>query len=44
MKEEHKKGYIILKTLLKYPFKLWYNPKIIGATNIPNKGAIIILT
>ena len=42
MKEEHKKGYIILKTLLKYPFKLWYNPKIIGATNIPNKGAIII--
>ena len=42
MKEEHKKGYIILKTILKYPFKLWYNPKIIGASNIPDKGAIII--
>ena len=42
MKEEHKKGYIILKTILKYPFKLWYNPKIIGATNIPKKGAVII--
>ena len=42
MKEEHKKGYIFLKTILKYPFKLWYNPKIIGVSNIPNKGPIII--
>ena len=42
MKEEHKKGYIFLKTVLKFPFKLWYNPKIIGASNIPKKGAIII--
>ena len=42
MKEEHKKGYIFLKTVLKFPFKLWYNPKIIGASNIPQKGAIII--
>ena len=42
MKEEHKKGYIFLKTILKFPFKLWYNPKIIGASNIPKTGATII--
>lgn len=42
MKEEHKKGYIFLKTILKYPFKIWYNPKIIGVENIPKKGAVII--
>jgi len=42
MKEEHKKGYIFLKTILKYPFKIWYNPKIIGKENIPTTGAIII--
>jgi len=42
MKEEHKKGYIFLKTVLKYPFKLWYNPQIIGASNIPKNGATII--
>ena len=42
MKEEHKKGYIFLKTILKYPFKIWYNPKITGKENIPEKGAVII--
>lgn len=42
MKEEHKKGYIFLRNILKYPYKLWYNPKVIGAENIPEKGAIII--
>ena len=42
MKEKHKIGYTILRTILKYPFKLWYNPKIIGANNIPKKGALII--
>ena len=42
MKEEHKKGYILLKTILKIPFRLWYNPKIIGANNIPKTGALII--
>lgn len=42
MKEEYKKGYTILKTILKYPFKLWYNPKVYGTENIPQKGAIII--
>ena len=42
MKEEHKKGYQFLRNTLKIPFKLWYNPKIIGASNIPKNGALII--
>ena len=42
MKEEHKIGYTILKNILKMPYILWYNPKIIGKENIPKKGAIII--
>ena len=42
MKEEHKKGYTFLKNILKIPFKLWYNPKIIGVSNIPKNGALII--
>lgn len=42
MKEQHKKGYTFLRNVLKYPFKLWYNPKVIGADNIPKSGATII--
>lgn len=42
MKEEHKKGYTFLRNILKIPFKLWYNPKIIGASNIPESGTLII--
>jgi len=42
MKEEHKIGYTILKNILKTPYILWYNPKIIGKENIPKNGAIII--
>lgn len=42
MKEKHKKGYTLLKTLLKIPFKFWYNPKINGINNIPKTGAVII--
>ena len=42
MKEEHKKGYTLLRIILNLPFKLWYNPKIIGASNIPKEGATII--
>ncbi|MBQ2872469.1 MAG: 1-acyl-sn-glycerol-3-phosphate acyltransferase [Bacilli bacterium] len=42
MKEKYKKTYTVLKTILKIPFKLWYNPKIIGANNIPQKGALIV--
>jgi len=42
MKEEHKIGFTILKTILRIPYMLWYNPKIIGKENIPRDGAIII--
>ena len=42
MKEKHKKGYTILKNILSLPFKLWYNPKIIGSQNIPTEGPLII--
>ena len=42
MKEEYKKSYTILKILLRVPFKLWYNPKIFGANNIPKTGSLII--
>lgn len=42
MKEEHKIGYTLLKNILKIPYKLWYNPKIIGKENIPKTGNIII--
>lgn len=42
MKEEHKIGYTILKNILKIPYILWYNPKIIGKENIPKKGSIIV--
>ena len=42
MKEEHKIGYTILKNILKIPYKLWYNPKIIGKENIPKTGSILI--
>lgn len=42
MKEEYKKSYLFFKYLLMMPFKLWYNPKIIGINNIPKTGALII--
>ena len=42
MKEAHKFTYTIIKTILKIPFLLWYNPKIIGKSNIPKKGSLII--
>ena len=42
MKEEYKKTYTLIRLLLKIPFKLWYNPKIIGANNIPKKGALLV--
>lgn len=42
MKEEHKLGYTIFKTILGPIFKFWYNPKIIGKENIPKKGPIIV--
>ena len=42
MKEEHKIGFTIFKNVLRIPYMLWYNPKIIGKENIPSNGAIII--
>lgn len=42
MKEPHKKKYTFFKIILKLPFLLWYNPKIIGSSNIPKEGALII--
>lgn len=42
MKEEYKITYTIFKNILKFPFKLWYNPKITGINNIPSEGALII--
>lgn len=42
MREKHKKGYTILKSILKYPYKLWYNHKVIGENNIPKDGSVII--
>ena len=42
MKEEHKIEYTFLKNILKIPYRLWYNPKIIGKENIPKTGTIII--
>lgn len=42
MKEEYKITYTIFKNILKFPFKLWYNPKITGVNNIPSEGALII--
>lgn len=42
MKEVHKITYTIFKNVLKIPFLLWYNPKIIGKTNIPKTGSMII--
>ena len=42
MKEEHKIGYTFFKTILGGLFKFWYNPKIIGAENIPKEGPIIV--
>lgn len=35
--------YKILKPILGIIYKLWYNPKIIGAENIPDKGSILIV-
>ena len=42
MKEEHKIGYTLLRNILKIPYKLWYNPKVIGKDNIPKIDPIII--
>lgn len=40
--EERELGYKLLTPLMRAAFKLYYNPKIIGADKIPADGAIII--
>ena len=36
-------GYKIFKNLLSFIYKIWYNPKVIGKENIPNKERVIIV-
>ncbi len=40
--ENREKGYKLLTPIMRPLFKFYYNPKIIGAENIPDDGAIII--
>ncbi len=40
--EERETGYRFLTALMRPLFKLWYNPKIIGAEKIPAEGSIVI--
>lgn len=42
MKEENKFSYTILKNILRIPYMLWYNHKVIGKENIPKDGPVII--
>ena len=42
MKEEHKKGYKILLSILKPIYLLYYRPTIINKGNIPKEGSVII--
>lgn len=43
MNENNMLSYKILKPILGFIYKLWYNPKIIGRENIPKEGSIIIV-
>ena len=43
MKKEKMLLYKILKPILGIIYKLWYNPKIIGAENIPDRGSILMV-
>ena len=36
-------GYKIFKNLLSFIYKIWYNPKVIGKENIPDKERVIIV-
>ena len=42
MKEEHKKGYKILLSILKPIYLLYYRPTIINKENIPKEGRILL--
>jgi len=43
MKDEKMTTYKILKPVLGFIYKLWYNPKIIGKENIPTEGSIVVV-
>ena len=42
MATEKMTGYKIVKPILGAIYKLWYNPKVIGAENIPTDGPIVV--
>lgn len=43
MNNEKMTAYNILKPVLGFVYKLWYNPKIIGKENIPKEGPILVV-
>ena len=43
IKKDRNIGYSIVKPILGFIYKLYYNPKIIGKENIPKKGSIVIV-
>ena len=40
--EDRELGYKLLTPFMRVAFRLWYNPKIIGAEKIPSESAIVI--
>lgn len=40
--EDRELGYKLLTPFMRIAFRLWYNPKIIGAEKIPADGAVVI--
>ena len=40
--EDSDKGFRIVRKIVNPLYKFWYNPKVIGAENIPEEGAIIV--
>lgn len=40
--EDRELGYKLLTPFMRVAFRLWYNPKIIGAEKIPDESAIVI--
>lgn len=43
MDEKDMQAYKILKPILGFLYKIWYNPKIIGKENIPSNGPFVIV-
>lgn len=40
--EDNDKGFSFVRALINPLYKFWYNPKVIGAENIPEDGALIV--